>query len=73
MAKYNRIPSPIERFPYRNPSIVGMRADLDTLPSVELLDQYAVLLALPVEYREASALRLTLIRDILLTRLAGAA
>jgi hypothetical protein len=65
-------PRPIERLQTRDAGVVGLRSDLDQLPSVELLDEYAVLLALPPAFRDASALRLTLIRDILLDRLGRA-
>ena len=71
MTKYNRFPRPIDTL-HRDAGVVGLRANLDTLPSRELLDQYAVLLALPPSMRDVSALRLTLIRDILLTRLDAA-
>jgi len=67
------MPRPIDRFGVRDAGVIGLRADLVKLPNRELLDQYATLVMLPEAMRDASALRIVLIRDILLDRLAGAA
>ncbi len=69
MAKSIPFPRPIDSLPH-NAGVIGLRADLAKLPSRELLDQYAALAMLPDEMRDASAGRLTIIRDILLDRLA---
>lgn len=69
MAKSIPFPRPIERLSNTDAGVVGLRADLDTLPSRELLDQYAAIAMLPEPLRSMSVSRLTLIRDILLDRL----
>jgi hypothetical protein len=71
MHKSTRISRPIDTLS-NDAGVIGLRANLDTLPSRELLDQFAALFALPESMRDASATRITLIRDILLDRLEAA-